>query len=107
MTNKEGDWINCDLVINKEPEEQKHIREILKNAATEITCVTSIGYAIIELSKKKFDFIILDASFTETDGSALIDALQLGFLPSFSMRYKYLDDTLIFSAGSSMVSPDF
>ncbi|MBQ7932376.1 MAG: response regulator [Clostridia bacterium] len=76
MTDKEGDWINCVFVINKEPEEQKHIREILKNAAIEITCVTSIGYTIIELSKKKFDFIILDASFTETDGSALIDALQ-------------------------------
>ena len=76
VTDKEGDSINRVLVINKKPEEQKHIREILKNAATEITCVTSIDYAIIELSKKNFDFIILDASFTETDGSALIDAFQ-------------------------------
>ena len=106
MTDKEGDWINCVLVINKEPEEQKHIREILKNAATEITCVTSIGYAIIELSKKKFDFIILDASFTETDGSALIDALQENTqIPILILSLRAGKDTNSVSPTDISVSP--
>jgi len=63
------------LVINKNIEDQNHLRDVLNNTNTEILCTDSVHQAIAELAISQFTLIILDAMFTEKDGGELVDAL--------------------------------